>query len=220
MIWFILRGQLGWKYLYLIPDKGLLRSKREFLQNLSHFYFKILWFVTNPSSAIVFPFSFPTKYLLYSRLTTLSNGNEIGRRSFSSRTSNTNQQGTKWAGKAYMPKNAYMGANMAVFGLNILIILRGSKSFGAYTSENHLGTSFALFFWSGMAPNVPERPIFGLKCIFWVKMGRFLAKLPNFWGIELKCWYPHSRKPHRHLVRIVFWLGMGPNGPIRPIFVL
>ena len=45
----------------------------------------------------------------------------------------TNQQGTKWTGKAYKwtpPKEAYFVAKMAVFGPNILIILGGSKSSG------------------------------------------------------------------------------------------
>ena len=59
----------------------------------------------------------------------------------------TNQQGTKWTGKAYMcPRKAYFGAKMAVFGPNILIILGVNKSFGTHLSENHLGTLFALFF--------------------------------------------------------------------------
>ena len=38
-----------------------------------------------------------------------------------------------------MPKKAYIGAKMALFGQNILIILGGS------ISENQLGTLFALF---------------------------------------------------------------------------
>ena len=47
----------------------------------------------------------------------------------------------------YVPPKAYLGAKkMAVFGPNILIILEGSKSSGTHISENHLGTSFALFF--------------------------------------------------------------------------
>ena len=46
----------------------------------------------------------------------------------------------------YVPKKAYFGAKMAVFGPNILIILGGSKSSGTHISENHLRTSFALFF--------------------------------------------------------------------------
>ena len=37
----------------------------------------------------------------------------------------------------YVPKKAYFGTKMAVFGPNILIILGGSKSSGTHISENH-----------------------------------------------------------------------------------
>ena len=49
----------------------------------------------------------------------------------------------------YVPKKAYFGAKMAVFGPNILISMGGSKISGKHISENDLGTSFAFFFWSG-----------------------------------------------------------------------
>ena len=73
------------------------------------------------------------------------------------------KQSTKWASKAYVPKKAYFGAKMAVFGPKILILFRGSKSSDTHISEKHLGTSFALFFWSGKAPNGSETPYFGPK---------------------------------------------------------
>ena len=57
----------------------------------------------------------------------------------------------------YVPKNAYFWANMAVFG-------QGSKSFGIHILENHLGTSFALIFWSGMVLNGPK------KANIWLEM--------------------------------------------------
>ena len=38
----------------------------------------------------------------------------------------------------YVPKKAYFGEKMAVFGPNILIILEGSKSSGTHISENYL----------------------------------------------------------------------------------
>ena len=50
-----------------------------------------------------------------------------------------------------MTKNACFGQNVAVFG---------SKSFVIHISENHLGISFTLFFWWGMASNGPEIPFF------------------------------------------------------------
>ena len=62
-----------------------------------------------------------------------------------------------------MTKNAYFGPNLAVFGPKILIFMGVSKSFGTNITENHLGTSFALLFWSGMALNGSEAPIFGPK---------------------------------------------------------
>ena len=62
-----------------------------------------------------------------------------------------------------MAKNAYFEATMTVLGPSIPIILEESKYFGTNISENHLGTSFALFFWLDMAPNGPEMPIIGLN---------------------------------------------------------
>ena len=57
---------------------------------------------------------------------------------------------------------------MAVLKPNILIFVGGSKSFGTYISKNFPGTSFGfVFFCSGMAPNGPDRPMFGPK---WPKM--------------------------------------------------
>ena len=73
-----------------------------------------------------------------------------------------------------MPKKAYSGANTAVFGPYILIILGGSKSSGTNISKkNHLGTSFALFFWSGIAPNGSEGQYLAQneqKCIYLAKV--------------------------------------------------
>ena len=112
-----------------------------------------------------------------------------------------------------MPKKVYFGVKMAVFGPNILIILLGIKS-----SSTHLGTSLALFYLSDRAPNKLARPICAQESMFWGQNGRFWAKHPNCVGTEQKFWYPHIRKPLRHLVRIVFWSGMAPNGPVRPIF--
>ena len=63
-------------------------------------------------------------------------------------------------------KCKYLATN-AIFGPKILIILGGDKSCGTHLSENHLGTSFALFLRSGMALHESERPIFGPK---WPKM--------------------------------------------------
>ena len=68
------------------------------------------------------------------------------------------------------------------------------------------------------APNEPARPAFatmGQNCIFWCKNVRFWAKHPNFFGRDQNFWYPHIRKPPRHLVHIVFdqaWHHLGQKG--------
>ena len=83
-----------------------------------------------------------------------------------------------------------------------------------HISENHLGTSFALFFWSGMATNGSERPISDPK---WPRMHIFGQIWPflglnlNFLEREQKLWYSHSRTLTRHLVPNVFWSGIAPK---------
>ena len=84
----------------------------------------------------------------------------------------------------YVPKKAYLGAKMAVFGPNILIILGGSKSSDTHISENHLGTLFALLFgqaWHQMDQKGQYLAQNDQKCIFLAKFGRF-------WGIVLMFW--------------------------------
>ena len=54
------------------------------------------------------------------------------------------------------------------------------------------------------ASHEPARPICTQESIFGGKNGRFWAKYPNYFGREQKFWYPHIRKPPRHLIRIVF----------------
>ena len=50
------------------------------------------------------------------------------------------------------------------------------------------------------------------------KFGRFWDKIPDFNGRKQKVWYPPNGKPPMHLVCIVFWPAMRPNGPKMPIF--
>ena len=74
------------------------------------------------------------------------------------------KHGTKWIRKSNMwptmAKNANFGSNLAVFG-QILIFTVGGTSFCTHIMENHPGTLFALFFWSGMGPKGPKMQIFG-----------------------------------------------------------
>ena len=81
-----------------------------------------------------------------------------------------------------MTKHAYFWAKMAIFGPKILIFSGRGK-----TSGTHLSTSFALFYWLGIASKWPQRPIFA----------RFWAKNP-LWGGRSKI-YPHIGEPIRHL---------------------
>ena len=49
--------------------------------------------------------------------------------------------------------------------------------------KKHLGTLSA-FFWSGIGSHGPKMPIFGPKCQFWTKFGRFWAKNPFFRRVD------------------------------------
>ena len=56
------------------------------------------------------------------------------------------------------------------------------------------------------------------KCQFQAKLVIFGQKILIFTG-EIKSFVPHiTENPPRHLVRIVFWSGMGPNVQKMPIF--
>ena len=69
---------------------------------------------------------------------------------------------------------------MAIFG----------KSFGTNITENHLD----IVFWSGIRSNGPKMPIFGQKCQFWAKFGRFWAKNPIFGGEGVNLLVPSYRE--------------------------
>ena len=92
---------------------------------------------------------------------------------------------TKWIRKANIwPKQMHIfWPNLAYFGPKILIFTGGSKSFGTHVTEppRHL---VRIVFWSGKAPNRLKMPIFGQKCQFSAKFGRFCAKNPNFYGMK------------------------------------
>ena len=60
-------------------------------------------------------------------------------------------------------------------------------------------------------------PIFGPKCQFWAKFGRFWAKNPFFGGMEQNFWYPHIREQMKHLFRVENIDRCGFNWPLRTI---
>ena len=65
-----------------------------------------------------------------------------------------------------------------------------SKNFGTQITEETPRQLVPIVFWSGMRPNGPKIPIFGQKCQFWAKFGRFLAKKTIFWGDGVKLLVP------------------------------
>ena len=74
-----------------------------------------------------------------------------------------------------------MGSN----GPKILIFMGLSKTFGTNIAEKPLSQLVQIVFWSGIGSNRPKMPIFGQKCQFWTKFGRFWAKT-IFWANGVK----------------------------------
>ena len=81
-----------------------------------------------------------------------------------------------------MTKNAYFGPKLAAFGSKTLILMGGSKSFGTHLTENPPRKLVRIVFLSGIGSNGPKMMIFGQKCQFWAKLGRFWAKNPFLGG--------------------------------------
>ena len=65
-------------------------------------------------------------------------------------------------------------------------------------------------------PRPGENDPYVLKKAYFGANGRFWAKNPNCYRRKQNFWYPHKGKPARHLVRLVFWSGIGRNGPKIP----
>ena len=65
-----------------------------------------------------------------------------------------------------MGPNGPEWANLAVYGPKVLFLVGVSKRFGIHI----------IVFWLGIGSNGPKKPIFGQKCPFWAKFGRFWAK--------------------------------------------
>ena len=98
----------------------------------------------------------------------------------------------------------------------------GSVSSDTYISENYWSTLFALFHWSGNGPNGSCRPIFGLKwpknAYFGLNLAVFGPKILIFMRVSKRFGTHVTEEPLRQLVCIVFWSGMGSNGPKMTIF--
>ena len=95
-----------------------------------------------------------------------------------------------------MNKNASFRPNLVVFGQQILIFTRESKSFGTHVMEKPPRQLVRIVFGLNMGSNRPKRPIFGQKCQFWAKFGRFGAQNPFFgaWGKTFGTLTPGNRR--------------------------
>ena len=83
-----------------------------------------------------------------------------------------------------MGPNGPEWANLAVYGPKVLFLVGVSKRFGIHI----------IVFWLGIGSNGPKKPIFGQKCKFWAKFGRFWANNPIIWGEGVKLLLPSYQK--------------------------
>ena len=84
--------------------------------------------------------------------------------------------GPKW------PKMHIFDQIWSFLGQKILIHTRGSKSLDTHVTEKPPRQLVRIVFRSGIGSNGPKMPIFGQKCHFWAKSGRFLAENSFFGG--------------------------------------
>ena len=132
-----------------------------------------------------------------------------------------NQQPTHQLGLAKNDQNCQFWVKVGPINGKILCFTRESKSFCTHITEKHLSNLSALFF--GQAQDKMGQKCQYLannnqKCIFWTKFCLLGPKILILTG-ESKSFGSHvTEKPPRHLVRIVFWSGIGSNGPKMPIF--
>ena len=74
---------------------------------------------------------------------------------------------------------------------------------------------FALFFWLSMGGKGSKLPSFGQKSQFGPNLAVYGPKILIFVGVSKVLVPTEWKKPPRQLVRIVFWSGIGSNGPKR-----
>ena len=117
----------------------------------------------------------------------------------------TNQQGTKWAGKAYIcPKMSIWGQKRPFFrqGAKFLLSTYQKTTYAPCSHCFLVGFGNKLVRKANQWPKITEN-----------------AKFGRFWAREIKSFVTHiTENPPRHLVRIDFWSGMGRNGHKVPIF--
>ena len=87
-------------------------------------------------------------------------------------------------GRAWDQMGQNLRQNFAVLGPEIPILMGVSKSFGTHIMEKPPKQLVRIVFWSGIRSNGPKMPIFGPKCQFWAKFGRFWEQIQFFGGRE------------------------------------
>ena len=94
-------------------------------------------------------------------------------------------------------KNAYFGSKSVIFGPKVLIFWKGAKVLVPIFQK----TTGSYCFWSGMAPNGPQKPVLGQKCEF------FCLGNPIFVTERLLpyAWRPlHALDPSQYLFSFPF----------------
>ena len=117
----------------------------------------------------------------------------------------------KWQ---YLAQNDQKCRFSTVFGPKILIFMGVSKSFGTNITENHLDNLFASFFGQALDQMGQKCRYLAQNASFWPNLAAFEPKIHFFGGREKNFWYPHIRKPMRHLFRVENIDRRGSNWPL------
>ena len=114
---------------------------------------------------------------------------------------------------AKMTTNAYFGPNLAVWGQNLRFKGRKQKLWYPHNGKPPR-LLVCIVFWSAMRPKGPNMPIFGQKCQFSAKFGRFWAKNPFFGEGWTKSFGTIIWEPTRHLFCVENIDRCGSNKPL------
>ena len=120
-----------------------------------------------------------------------------------------------------VPKKAYFGQNLAVFGPKFLIFTGESKIFCTHITQKPARHLLRIIFgraWDQMDQKGQYSAQNDQECIIWAKFGHFCTKYLNFNGRKQKFGTHITEKSPSHLVRIVFWSVKESSGPKMPIF--
>ena len=99
------------------------------------------------------------------------------------------EMGKKYQYLAQNDHNCICWTKIGWFWAKNLIFMGANKSFGNHITEKPPRQLVHIVLWSGIGSNGQKMPIFGQKCQFWAKFGRFWAKNP-FLGEKVKLLVP------------------------------